>query len=351
MASTTTMGDATAEPTSTAWPDTPEFTHPDMRIAFQVTINLLAVILTTTCVGLRLYVRRKLTCSVALDDYILVAAHVSFICLIAFFFGVFGYIATNNATEVFWPTLGLVSVWTLIWAVNTSLVRCAIAAFFLRAVPRSSYRLSRAFMLAIAGLCTAFVLIGSLVGFFQCGDPFHLSTTTSCLDLKAIEGLAIACRVIILATDWVMTLIPAYIVWRSAMPLRTKYPTIGIIMLGACASVLCVLRFPFNDLGVVSGPPSFPDLMLSYTLTMADNCLGIVVVSLAASKPFLDRLRAKRKARRIEGKPVYHEGRLGEVSSGLSGAGTGEQKSMMGNVVFLSDFRIDAEKGDVLFAR
>ncbi|KAF2149666.1 hypothetical protein K461DRAFT_271231 [Myriangium duriaei CBS 260.36] len=263
-----------------------------MHVAFEVSINTLALVLTTACVGLRLYVRRTITRSIGIDDYILVMAQ-------------------------------LVSVWGVCWAISTALTKCALAAFFIRVVPKEHHRILRGIMVSIAMVTSIYLLVVEGVTAFQCGNPFRLENATEagCLDVDIITRVSRTTRAILVATDWIMTIIPAYVVWRSAMPFRSKLPTILIIMLGSCASILCVLRYPFEHMKDVAGPQDVSRWFEFSTLAMSESCLGIIVISLAGGKPLLVKLFKK---------------------SPLDGSDHLEGRT--NNIVFLTEFRYEEEK-------
>ncbi|KAF2152233.1 hypothetical protein K461DRAFT_143715 [Myriangium duriaei CBS 260.36] len=132
---------------------------------------------------------------------------------------------------------------------------------------------------------------------------------------------------LLIASDWITTLIPAYVVAKSSMPLRSKLPTIGIIMLGTCASVLCILRYHFENIKEVHDQTDFAHYFLYQTLAMSENCVGLIVISLAATKPLFAKLLKGRTIRNANG----------------NNGNANQQEPCSNTIVFLTDFKIETE--------
>ncbi|KAF2157848.1 hypothetical protein K461DRAFT_25260 [Myriangium duriaei CBS 260.36] len=306
MASTvSTTADVTSKPTATWTGDpasNPATALVNIHIGLILSNYIVAFVLTTLCVSLRIYVRRVMIKEIALDDWILIAAQFAYISFIVFVIGFSLNIQINGMQDEFWLSFNLTAFWELPLGLTNILVRGAIATFFLRALPQYEHTVARIGIIATFWLYAVFMVIFTFINIFQCGDPLATSWEYSppCLNYAAMEALPIVARVLTMVLDWVMTLVPVIVVVRSAMSRRDKITVVCIMVLAGAGSTLSILSIVYNSLGIISYPDTFPGWMVYTIFVLWENGAAILVVSLAAMRPLFQKI--------VDGVPALRPG-------------------------------------------
>ncbi|KAF2156124.1 hypothetical protein K461DRAFT_265558 [Myriangium duriaei CBS 260.36] len=280
---------------STATPMVEVIAVPDLNIPLFIALGFIALFLATVCFGLRMYVRRVMLGQVGLDDYVLIAAYVSFVLLVFLFEAILIDLLQKGVTEEYFTTMGLGNIWILLCAFVTVLIRAAIATFFLRIIPSTrAYRPHRIIMMSAFSIYSMIMIIGPFLALFACGTHWReidYEVSEVCLDSSAIEHTLKAGIVLTAASDWLMVLIPMVIVYKSALSHRTKVPAMMVIALGALGSVTSIVRIPLTYLAGVDGPQDLGHYMIYIVLALYDNCIAIMAICLAALRPLLQKYR------------------------------------------------------------
>ncbi|GAM83030.1 hypothetical protein ANO11243_010160 [Dothideomycetidae sp. 11243] len=225
---------------------------------------IVALLLATTCVVGRIYVRRVLIKKVALDDWVLVAAY-------------------------------LTNFWNLTFVVCTVLVRAAIATFFLRVMPKITNKYPRYIIIVVFWLYAIFMVIYAFIDLWACGNPtsegYVYYSTTVCQLGAAMEYLPIVLRVLTMVLDWVMTLVPLVMIIKSQMSTRNKISVCCVLVIAGIGSITSVLTIIFNNLGYASSPIGIANFCIYSIFSLWENTTGIMAISLAAMRPLFDKLR------------------------------------------------------------
>ncbi|KAF2157492.1 hypothetical protein K461DRAFT_289803 [Myriangium duriaei CBS 260.36] len=269
----------------------PKTSDIDIHFGLLIATHIVALCLTTLCVGLRIHVRRVIVKDIALDDWVLMAAQASFVFYVFFMIGFGTNIEVNGLQKVYWTSLRMASTWEIPLVLTMVLIRAAIATFFLRVLPAEK-KAMRMVIIAIFWIYAVFMLIFMFVNVWQCGNPLSkkYGYHPHCLDGQAEEILPIAVRIVTMVLDWIMTMVPVIVILRSALSRRSKISVTCLMLLGGAGSTISVLTIVYNDLGSFYGPKSFADFIIYSILSLLENAVAIMVVSLAALRPLFRRL-------------------------------------------------------------
>lgn len=172
------------------------------------------------------------------------------------------------------------------------LVRASIATFFLRILPPHENPKIRLIIKVVFWVYALFMFIFMFLNVFQCGDPLKKSYAYKpfCINGNAEIILPWVVRVSTMVLDWVITILPVIVVIRSTLSLRSKLSVICLMLLAGAGSTFSVLTIVFNNLGSFYGPKSFGDFVIYSILSLLENSVAIMVVSLAAMRPLFRKI-------------------------------------------------------------
>ncbi|KAF2218973.1 hypothetical protein BDZ85DRAFT_322737 [Elsinoe ampelina] len=256
--------------------------HPEMYIA----VVSLSLVLSTLCVALRFYVRASMIKSLGRDDWVLLAAHVVYTSHALLLIAYAANIMHNGLIPTFLTSFEILEFQGWIYALDQGLIKGALAAFFLKVLPKNSWQRKVIWISFI--LFGLFTTIFGFLNLFQCGDPLDLENPTpTCLSLTALQRLSYTSAAWNTLMDWLLTLMPITVIYRAQMSSRTKWSVILLMMLGAFASVISIVRIPYIDLGVIGTYDTFTKVTPFVMLALWENCVGIMAVSLAALRPLV----------------------------------------------------------------
>ncbi|GAM89522.1 hypothetical protein ANO11243_075610 [Dothideomycetidae sp. 11243] len=238
--------------------------------AIYVGLGLVAFIVGATSFALRMYVRKIMTKSFGVDDWILVAAFVSRI--------------QNGASEG-----------SALMGCRVSLIRIATAAFFLRVVPEKIlYTWHRLVLIGIVALYSVFSIIVGFVLMAQCGTSWYeidfKLVTDRCFNAQTMYELLYGHGICTAVSDWLMTLVPIIVVFRNAISPRTKRTAAPIILLAAVGGIVSIVRIPFSKYFILYGAQSMNHFMIWLTLALFECCITISATSLVATRPLMQKV-------------------------------------------------------------
>ncbi|KAF2157847.1 hypothetical protein K461DRAFT_290121 [Myriangium duriaei CBS 260.36] len=302
MSPSTTTSVLTPSPVSDAsyatWTDDPVLDPitATIRIPLGLVLGnyIAALVLSTICVGVRIHIRRVMIKEIAWDDWTLIAAYISYVAYIAFGLGYSLNIQIKGMEKAFWESFMLSSFWELAFVICTILVRGAIATFFLRALPRFEHSKQRITIIATFWIYAIFMIIFCFLNMWQCGNPTNTGWAhafDTCQFTNAMTILPIFVRVLTMILDWVMTLVPNYVVLRSSMTPRAKATVVGLMVLAGIGSTTSVLSIVYNDFGDIEYPSDVPNFIRYTIYSLWENGAGIMVVSLAAMRPLFGKIK------------------------------------------------------------
>ncbi|RAL62929.1 hypothetical protein DID88_004770 [Monilinia fructigena] len=263
-------------------------------------VVILFVVLTTVSVSLRSYCRAFVTKSFGWDDISIVLSWVFFM-----FFSAFALMSvTYGSGRHIWDLppenvpIGLKYWWLCepFYVISNMFLKLSIAVFLLRL---SSIRLHRYIILGTLVMCEIGGVFYFLVFIFQCQPSNYFWTkytggTGKCIDANVPVDAGYAYSAITCATDWILSLIPIWVVWNLQMTPRDKISVAIILSLGAVASTATIVRIPYlHDLSNIED-------FLFATVDVAiwsttETGIGITACSVATLRPLFRSFFARSK--------------------------------------------------------
>ncbi|GAM86917.1 hypothetical protein ANO11243_049380 [Dothideomycetidae sp. 11243] len=246
----------TGDPALAPW--TPDVHVPTTMVLIHCGIALL---LTTVCVALRFYTRRCIVKELAMDDWLLIPAY-------------------------------LLSFYQIFYALPAILAKAAIATFFLRAIPAFTNPVHRWTIIILFWSYASYTLAFSFIVMWQCGDPtitgWLPSLAASCMSVAVLIPISTTAKVFTLSLDWLMTLVPALLVWRSSLRLSAKLSAIAILSLAGAGSVLAICSIALDNIyDVVNYPSDLRHASEYFLFGLWELGASLIVVSLAATRPLV----------------------------------------------------------------
>ncbi|GAM90400.1 hypothetical protein ANO11243_084430 [Dothideomycetidae sp. 11243] len=274
--------------TSTSASTSSSTSIPDGHGPSIVTNAVIGVVIATFCLGLRLYVRGVMTKSFGFDDYILIAAFISFLTLTALTIA-YGITITGTGILTNLNTATLILEWhTFFYSVDQSFLKAALAAFYLRVLSSKSWQ--RTVVLVSTSIFIAYTMILAFVFLFQCGNPNDLAST-ACLNGNNLTITSYVQAGLNAFMDWLLTLLPITVIFKTQMSARTKTSVVLIMLVGAAASAISIVRiFSLNAGDSDDTAEGYATIARLIVMSYWENCIGQIAISLAALRPLIRRV-------------------------------------------------------------
>ncbi|KAI1385678.1 uncharacterized protein F4822DRAFT_351166 [Hypoxylon trugodes] len=260
-------------------------------------ISLIFVAFSVATVGLRTYVRwsEKL---LWWDDGLMLLGLIVFVAQVAIscrsvYFGV-GYRIEDLTDYKRAHANKYLTIWMLLYSVCLLSVKSSICITVLRLSETLKY--VRFSIYALLALCVSASLISIIGGITQCRPG---STDGTCSSWDAVYGIAYTTTVITIITDIACAILPAIILWKTQLRLRTKALVCILLSFGSFASVCAIVRMPlikyYGD----------PQLLYYVAIVILWSNIEIGVGLIAGSIPVLQRLIMSRmKKQKIPHSPI-----------------------------------------------
>ncbi|KAF1927218.1 uncharacterized protein M421DRAFT_65929 [Didymella exigua CBS 183.55] len=263
------------------------------KAVFVLSITL--VILAWLAVGLRLWVRFRITKSPGWDDAAMVATLLLFTTYCAFILTIImrsgdGRLFSNEERYL---SLVFVQLSEVFYILTTTLLKISLGLFFLRVLTKKWQKI---IFHTILGISAVYGLFYSLTTIFICGDPAKLADNLAgsgkCLPAGFILATGYIYGVINIIADWTFVLIPIVILIDSDIDRRSKISVSIVMGLGAVGSVSSILRMVYlngllfsHDVGVLS-----PNAVKATIWATAEPGTGIIAASIAVLRPLLRKI-------------------------------------------------------------
>ncbi|KAI8936750.1 hypothetical protein NX059_007137 [Plenodomus lindquistii] len=134
--------------------------------------------------------------------------------------------------------------WQLSYALSIPLCKIAIAMALFRI---TSHKLHRTILWIVVTLSCMVCIVAILSLVLLC-RPWAATwnpTLGTCGDQNIILALSYAASVATIITDWTCAVIPYFVLKDLQVPARVRYSLIGVLGLGAFASVAAIVRMPY----------------------------------------------------------------------------------------------------------
>ncbi|KAH7389802.1 hypothetical protein BKA66DRAFT_414475 [Pyrenochaeta sp. MPI-SDFR-AT-0127] len=263
-------------------------------ITFYLIIALL--ILSYITVGLRLWVRYRITKTPGWDDAAMVATLLLFTCYCSFIFVITfrsrqRKLFTKDGIHV---TLIYVQLSEIFYILTTTLLKVSLGLFFLRVLTK---RWQTLIFHIILGVSATYGLFYVFVTIFQCGDPAKLADSLlgspKCLPSAFLLTTGYLYGVINVIADWTFVLIPISFIIDSDLDRRAKISVSIVMGLGAIGSVSSILRMVYLRGLLFGGGGLTPTAVKATIWATAEPGTGIIAASIAILRPLIRHLRSK----------------------------------------------------------
>ncbi|KAH6644708.1 hypothetical protein C7974DRAFT_26543 [Boeremia exigua] len=269
------------------------------NIIFATSISL--VISAWLAVGLRLWVRFRITKSPGWDDVAMVATLLLFTTYCAFILTIImrssqGMLFTAEAR---YRSLVFVQLSEVFYILTTTLLKISLGLFFLRVLTK---RWQTVIFHTILGVSATYGLFYTFITIFVCGDPLKLADSLAgsekCLPSALILATGYIYGVINVIADWTFVLIPIAILLDSDIDRRSKISVSIVMGLGAIGSVSSILRMVYlKGLLFTRSPVLHPNAVKATIWATAEPGTGIIAASIAVLRPLIRKIASDTQER------------------------------------------------------
>ncbi|OSS48735.1 hypothetical protein B5807_06876 [Epicoccum nigrum] len=270
------------------------------KIVYVLSITL--IVGAWLAVGLRLWVRVRITKSPGWDD----AAMVATLLLFTTYSGIILAITIRSgqgkqfSREDRYLNLVLVQLSEVFYILTTTLLKISLGLFFLRVLTKRWQTIT---FHSILGISAVYGLFYTLTTLFVCGNPARLADShvgsRKCLPVGFILSTGYIYGAINVIADWTFVLIPIAILMESDLCRRSKISVSIIMGLGAIGSVSSVLRMVYLEglLGSQSGASLNPNAVKATIFATAEPGTGIIAASVAVLRPLIRKIASDTQQR------------------------------------------------------
>ncbi|APA14512.1 hypothetical protein sscle_13g092820 [Sclerotinia sclerotiorum 1980 UF-70] len=258
------------------------------------------IVLTTVSVWLRTYCRAFIIKNFGWDDILAVISWAFFLVYSSFALLAVTYGSGQHVWDI--PPehvpIGLKYWWLCepVYVVSNMALKLSIAVFLLRL---SNLPMHRYIILGTLVVCEIGGIFYFLVFIFQCQPSNYFWTkytggTGKCINANIPVDAGYAYSAITCATDWILSLIPIWVVWNLQMTPRDKISVAIILAMGAVASTATIIRIPYlHDLSNIADF-LFATVDIAIWST-AETGIGITACSVATLRPLFRSFFARTK--------------------------------------------------------
>ncbi|KAH6869271.1 hypothetical protein B0T10DRAFT_418702 [Thelonectria olida] len=246
-------------------------------------------------VSLRSYVRAVMLRSLNVDDWLAVATLIFFIIFCGFVLQAIKYgagrrlrdVRKENAIQCRW-------FGEFFYIITSVLVKYTAGIFLLRII---STRWQRVLIWTVLGVILVFNVFYLFIVVFQCSPPNYFWTrfldpgTGLCLPKPFISNTAYVGSAINAWADWMLGLLPVYVVWKLNLKLKDKLLLAGVLALGsiACCATIVRMFYVWQLTDAEDFLYGFADIAIWST---AENGLGLTALSMATLRPLIRKLNS-----------------------------------------------------------
>ncbi|UPK97749.1 hypothetical protein LCI18_008684 [Fusarium solani-melongenae] len=263
---------------------------PEGLAAGILVITIIFSITTTVMLLLRAYIRTVHRLN-GLEDYLMyIGGVLNLGHNAAVVYGCFTGIGTRDGKlnlPIMVEGAKTVTVWQLLYILSSPFIKVSICANLIRVAMKRRYIYP---LQAMSGLAIAMSVMAFIVVFVQC-RPFAASWTG--------QGKCISVDVIIIPTyvfsaanilvDWVVAILPAFIVWNLQLRRKLKLLSFGILGVGVLASIATIIRMPYIPSYAAKSDKLYK-IGFIILWTVVELSLGILAGSLPSLRKFFKSL-------------------------------------------------------------
>ncbi|KAF3768830.1 hypothetical protein M406DRAFT_107592 [Cryphonectria parasitica EP155] len=296
----------------------------------------IAIVVGTLAVALRLYTRKFVLNQIWLDDYLAV---VSWACLIALAIQNFHAVSTGLGSHFDQiPPSGYNAFFKDLWLglviYNITLLFTKLTLFFqfYRVIRQTSWGGLKMFNACAMSIIAAWQFAQIFVQVFACvpveaaWDQTVKGVCQSILVTRTMNSVGN------IVTDFIILLLPLPIIWRLALPRKSKYAVIGIFSLGFFTCIVSILRITLTPTG--ESDIAFQTVSV-IAWTTAEVLTGVIIASLSTMRPLMSRYvsgfttRGTSKATSATSRSRASYGMQNLYAKGTPGTSRADRRSML----------------------
>ncbi|KAH8821450.1 hypothetical protein F5884DRAFT_87245 [Xylogone sp. PMI_703] len=249
------------------------------------TLVFLAVLIT----ALRCYTRIVLVKAFGLDDWLMLlslAFYIVFMC-----WGIRGKTIDFGKPTAEIPLTdipkALFSFYfaEIFYILTTFTLKLSLAAFLLRIIKVRAQVIAVHVMLV---LITILSIIFFFMTIFQCQPAekfWHPEVPGKCFGKTTVLGISLSHGILIAITDFLMAILPLFIVWKLQMTLFMKFSVAALMGMGSVAGISSVIRLPYVRTLVYTDGNFFQATSNLAIVSCIEPGLGIIIGSASALRP------------------------------------------------------------------
>ncbi|KAF4548081.1 Hypothetical protein D9617_32g092010 [Elsinoe fawcettii] len=260
------------------------------HFALFITISVVVQIIATSALAARLYVRTKITRTLANDDWLLIFSQVTSITATGIWLD--NRVKSVNympaSLELFEALIARYWVAISLYITAGITAKIAIAIFFLRLAIRPKDRYT---ILIPLGVYITALSVSMTIILFRCGlplNPIRILRDESCLiGPHVIRPLSYLIAVLGSLCDLTFSMVPIHLLRKArSMTCISKASVCFVILLANVATIVSITKLPFVE-GASLGPNSFQDGAAIFIISVIETAVSVTAISLACLKPLL----------------------------------------------------------------
>jgi hypothetical protein len=169
------------------------------------------------------------------------------------------------------------------------ILKIAVGLIYLRIVTAPWQRHVILTTVVFSTVCGIFMFHLTL---FNCGDPTHYLENARqrvCMSADTLYAIQMSAFVANALTNWILAILPIFMLIKIAMPVSARLATAGVLVLGSCASFVSLIKVIYiRDL---VEPATFFRTVHEVAFWYILECgFGILAASITALRPMFPRL-------------------------------------------------------------
>ncbi|KAK7432908.1 hypothetical protein QQZ08_000379 [Neonectria magnoliae] len=267
--------------------------HPEGLAKGILVITILFTITTVAMLSLRGYIRTVNRLN-GLEDYMMyIGGILNLAHNIAILYGCHTGIGTRDA-KLNTPILiegakvcQMVTVWQLLYVTSSPFIKVSICLTLIRVAMQRRYTYP---LYAVCAITVAMTIMAFTVVFIQC-RPFKASWTGQgeCISVDVIIIPTYIFSAVNIFVDWVVAIMPAFILWHLQLRRKLKLLSMGILGVGVLASIATIIRMLYVP-DYAATENKLYKLGFVILWTVVELSLGILAGSLPSLRKFFKSL-------------------------------------------------------------
>ncbi|KAF4999861.1 hypothetical protein FDECE_11360 [Fusarium decemcellulare] len=264
--------------------------HPEGLARATVVVTIILSITTVAMLILRGYIRtvHKLN---GIEDYLMyIGGLLNLGHNVAVLYGCHTGIGTRDSKlniPIMIEGAKMVTVWQLLYVTSSPFIKISICCTLIRIAVQRRYTYP---LYVTSAITAAMTVMAFIVVFVQC-TPFQASWTGEgkCIKVDIIIIPTYIFSVVNIVVDWVVAIMPAFILWNLQLRRKLKLLSFGIMGVGVLASIATIIRMLYVPYYAATSDKLYK-LCFILLWTVVELGLGILAGSLPSLRKFFKSL-------------------------------------------------------------